>query len=293
MGIDKKRSLYEYIIAHSHEMTDEWLSLRKKESDFAVYSATAPEYIVKELYTQNSRFIKVLSSEIINDNKDEDIEEWIKEVSESRSKMGTPLDQVIEQFRIFRVVFWNKIKEFTKQSTVEITTEDVLEWSSIIHGVFDDIIESFCKHYYIITEKRIRAQQMTIDKLNSPIIPITNKLGILPLIGEVDTNRAKAIMENTLEKCKELKLEFLVIDLSGVHVIDTMVAQQMFKISSALRLIGVTASLSGMRPEVAEAVIRLGIDFHEIKIYGKLNDALASIYLHGNRLQSLVEGTEM
>ncbi|MBN6188703.1 STAS domain-containing protein [Aneurinibacillus sp. BA2021] len=55
-------------------------------------------------------------------------------------------------------------------------------------------------------------------------------------------------------------MEFLVIDLSGVHIIDTMVAQQMFKISSALRLIGVTASLSGIRPEVAEAVIRLGFD---------------------------------
>ncbi|MFP3490379.1 STAS domain-containing protein, partial [Staphylococcus sp. SIMBA_130] len=82
---------------------------------------------------------------------------------------------------------------------------------------------------------------------------------LLPLVGDIDSDRATAIFENTLEGCTTKRVDHLFIDLSGVYLVDTRVAQQIFQLITGLKLIGVTATLSGIRPEIAQTAVQLGI----------------------------------
>jgi rsbT co-antagonist protein RsbR len=81
-------------------------------------------------------------------------------------------------------------------------------------------------------------------------------------------------MDTALEKCMEFQVERLFIDLSGVPVIDTMVAHNLFQVINSLKLLGVEVTLSGMRPELAQTVVSLGISFDGISIAGSLHQEL-------------------
>jgi len=85
------------------------------------------------------------------------------------------------------------------------------------------------------------------------------------------------MLENTLNQCANLGVNFLVIDLSGVPMIDTMVAHQIFHLIKALRLIGVTSTLSGVRPEIAQTVVQLGPEINAVSTYSTLRQALISM----------------
>nr|WP_272885781.1 STAS domain-containing protein [Fictibacillus marinisediminis] len=110
-----------------------------------------------------------------------------------------------------------------------------------------------------------------------PVIPITENIGILPLVGEVDTFRATVIQEQALSKASGLKLQYLIIDLSGVYSLDTMVADELFTVIKELALLGITAIITGIRPEIAQTSIQLGLNFSNVLIFGSLKVALAHL----------------
>ncbi|WP_244499281.1 STAS domain-containing protein [Terribacillus halophilus] len=83
----------------------------------------------------------------------------------------------------------------------------------------------------------------------------------MPLVGEIDTNRAKYMLDNVLAQCAKLGGEYLFTDMSGVVIIDTVVDHRIFNIVNSLRLLGVETILSGIRPEIAQTATQLGIGF--------------------------------
>ncbi|AQQ51996.1 STAS domain-containing protein [Planococcus lenghuensis] len=135
-------------------------------------------------------------------------------------------------------------------------------------------MESFVRHYQKTHKKILFAQQQMINELSSPVIPIRPGIGILPLVGDIDTHRAKVILETTLDQSVNKGLHTLYIDLSAVPIIDTMVAHQLFQLMEALKIIGVTSVLSGIRPEIAQTAISLGLDFSGIRVHANLMRAL-------------------
>jgi rsbT co-antagonist protein RsbR len=96
-------------------------------------------------------------------------------------------------------------------------------------------------------------------------------------VGDIDSRRAKLMLENTLNQCANHGVNFLVIDLSGVPMIDTMVAQQIFQLIKGLRLMGVAATLSGVRAEIAQTAVQLGLEFNGVSTYSTLRQALDSL----------------
>jgi rsbT co-antagonist protein RsbR len=96
----------------------------------------------------------------------------------------------------------------------------------------------------------------------------------LPLVRDIDTARAAAILENTIKQCAEQKVSQLFIDLSGVVIIDRMVAHQIFQLINGLSLIGVKTTLSGIRREIATTAIQLGLSFANISIASTLSKAI-------------------
>ena len=119
----------------------------------------------------------------------------------------------------------------------------------------------------IFLEKRlevIKKQQQAIIELSTPVIPLMESILIVPLIGTIDTTRANQIMENILYGIIERSAEIVIIDITGVHIVDSTVAHHLIKAYQASNLLGAKCILVGMRPEVAQTIVHLDIPFDEV-----------------------------
>jgi rsbT co-antagonist protein RsbR len=133
------------------------------------------------------------------------------------------------------------------------------------------------KEHHTFSLKRLQSQQEMINELSSPVISLGKNTALLPLVGDIDTVRSKFILERTLEQCYQKSVNHLLLDLSGVIMIDTMVAQQIFQLIEALEMIGVKTTLSGIRPEIAQTAVQLGLNFDKISIISTLSNAINTI----------------
>jgi rsbT co-antagonist protein RsbR len=267
------KDLYDYMIQNKCNLTEEWLSMRSK-ADGSTYSKNASIQIEEQLRAQNAKFIEAVSLVFIKDREEyvSFIENWVAAVAQARVQQAVPLHEVIAQLRIFRVIYWEFVRKFFVENDAE--SKDALRWSEEMNRAFDYIIESFAVHHYEANQKVLISQQAMINELSSPVIPIKTGVGILPLVGDIDTYRAKVILETALEQSVKRRLHTLYIDLSAVAIIDTMVAQQLFQLMTSLKIVGVQSVLSGIRPEIAQTAITLGINFKDIKIHANLMRAL-------------------
>jgi len=112
--------------------------------------------------------------------------------------------------------------------------------------------------------QRLRDQQKVVLELSTPVIQVWDNVLVLPLIGSVDSARAQQIMENVLVKIGETGSKVIIIDITGVPIIDTLVASHLIKTVSAARLLGAKTIITGINPEIAQTLVHLGVDLEEI-----------------------------
>jgi rsbT co-antagonist protein RsbR len=201
--------------------------------------------------------------------------EWGKRNGELAVQYEVPLDLALHSTRFYRIVLWDFIRDEIKKQTS--SAETVLKAASIIDPLLDEAVHAFSVAYVENNNKVLGLAREAIEELSVPVVRLTRSIAVLPLVGTIDTHRSKLIMETALERCTELQVEHLFIDLSGVPVIDTMVAHNLFKVINSLKLLGVEVTLSGMRPELAQTVVSLGISFEGISIAGNLYQQLEAM----------------
>jgi rsbT co-antagonist protein RsbR len=124
-------------------------------------------------------------------------------------------------------------------------------------------------------ESTIRAQSAALQELSAPIIPIYGGVLVLPLIGAIDTQRATAIMETLLEGVAERNAKVVLLDITGVPVVDTSVAHHLIQAARAVRLLGAEIVLVGIRPEIAQTIVQLGVDLSGISTMADLQGGVA------------------
>ncbi|MED4268492.1 STAS domain-containing protein [Priestia megaterium] len=224
-----------------------------------------------------SYFGKALMEKIDQKTIFDQIVKWGKESGEFASNLGISLSEALEDTTYYRKFIWEVLKEEIRDHN--IPTDTIFELINIIDPLLDKAVYVFSLTYVNIHQETLKKAKSAFLELSVPVVPITKGIAILPLIGEVDTERATLLLEETLRKANELKLSHLLFDLSGVMIVDTMVAHQIFKIVDALGLLGVKTILIGIRPEVAQTMIQLGIDFSKITIKANLEQALLGLNL--------------
>jgi rsbT co-antagonist protein RsbR len=120
----------------------------------------------------------------------------------------------------------------------------------------------------------VARHQAAIRELSTPVIRVHDRVLLLPLIGTVDTHRAQQIMETLLTRVVEEQAKVVIVDIAGVPVVDTRVADHLLKTTEAVRLLGAATIVSGISAQVARTIVQLGVDISSIQTRSRLVDAL-------------------
>lgn len=271
----RNQKFYTYLQQRAPQLTEEWYESIDRSDTGGVYTSNDPE-VIKALKAQNQefhqRFIKVFSEEDVDFM--ELFEEWIVRIAKDGEHLSTPIQFVIKEFMRTRSQYLKEVAAFIRMYPNEYTSEKIEAIKDLIVRAHDRVIYHFVVETQRTSELQLKAQQEMIYELSSPVIKLKGETALLPLVGDIDTARAKMILENTLKQCTEKGVAHLFIDLSGVVMIDTMVAHQIFQLIDALNLIGIKSTLSGIRPEIALTSMQLGLTFENVSIKSTLSKAL-------------------
>jgi rsbT co-antagonist protein RsbR len=277
----KAEALYQFLVDHSTDFTEDWLK-RQQINTGSDYSADAPPEVMNKVKEQNSNYVRLVAKSLFqtDDEMKETISAWTSQTAADRIKSQTKLTEVAWNSGVFRRVYWEYIQKFVKQTDLDVTLDDVFMWEKKLNYTLDYVLETFIISFMEIMMNRLSSQASLIRELSAPVITLTNNVGLLPLIGEIDTTRARSLMESTLTQCVQEGINTLVLDLSGVVMVDTMVAHQIFKLMDALKLVGIQSVMTGIRPEVAQTAVQLGLDFSGIMTAGNLQNVIKKLLLN-------------
>ncbi|TKD72374.1 STAS domain-containing protein [Pseudalkalibacillus hwajinpoensis] len=273
--MQRNKELHKFLLNRAEQLTEEWYESLDK-SGTGVYASTDPEAI-RKLKAQNFEFHQHLCKIFIMEKEAffKEFDDWVIEIGRDPEHLNTPTYLIMREFLRVREQYLGFINDFVDSLKTPVSQELIDIWKfaviEAIDVVMTNVVEEKNKHL----NKRIEEQQQTINDLSSPLIDLPEGKALLPLVGDIDSDRATAILDNTLQGCTTKRVDHLFIDLSGVYLVDTRVAQQIFQLITGLKLIGVTTTLSGLRPEIAQTAVQLGIDFGEINITSNLASAIS------------------
>lgn len=275
--LHRNKELHSFLLSKARNLTEEWYNSLDKNDPSGVYASDDPN-VINALKKQNFEFHLHLCEAFIKEEKAflEDFQKWIRSIAQDPQHLNTPIQFMLREFFRVREQYLDYIKDFVSLHTGEFPNEVIDSWNRLILKAFDKVMLRFVEEHQYCLQQKLSAQQELIQELSSPVISLNNEIALLPLVGDIDSRRAKLMLENTLNQCANLGVNFLVIDLSGVPMIDTMVAQQIFQLIKGLRLMGVTATLSGVRAEIAQTAVQLGLEFNGVSTYSTLRQALDS-----------------
>jgi rsbT co-antagonist protein RsbR len=140
------------------------------------------------------------------------------------------------------------------------------------------LVDSMAQHtvtsFQQAREDIIIRQQEELLELSTPVVKLWEGVLAIPLIGTRDSNRTQVVMESRLQSIVETESELAIIDITGVPTVDTLVAQYLLRTVTAIRLMGADCIISGIRPQIAQTIVHLGIDMRDISTKATLADAL-------------------
>lgn len=178
----------------------------------------------------------------------------------------------------------------TIESELKDDPEAVIWGVHRVHDVAIQGIQSLSESFIAAHQELIVNQASQIQALATPIIPVYSGILVLPLVGEVDTQRATRIMEGLLEEIVRDQAEVVLIDITGVPMVDTTVANYLLQIGKAVELLGAQVILVGISPEIAQTMVQLDIDMSTIITRSNLQAGIEyALKLQGQAIQKLDE----
>ncbi|WP_068676130.1 RsbT co-antagonist protein RsbRA [Oceanobacillus sp. Castelsardo] len=236
------------VVENSETIVEMWL-----EEVARLKEANRTATISNDLYDNTNReFVEVIFTSIKNDGAIKAVETF----SEKIINLGWPLSYITDGLQVFRRVTIN----FILSQSDSMDTDFISDVLSSVDQWVEPIIRVLVNEYTGNWENIVSLQRVALQELSAPLIPVIEGITIMPLIGTIDTDRAKLIMESLLQGVITYNSEVVLIDITGVPVVDTMVAHHLIQAAEAVRLIGAKCILVGIRPEIAQTIVNLGID---------------------------------
>ncbi|WP_340372612.1 RsbT co-antagonist protein RsbRA [Peribacillus sp. FSL E2-0218] len=245
--------VYDFIKQNQDYILTEWMDIMKESTDERLLKVVSDR-----MFTQtSSEFIDMIITNVDSKNKEFTLK--LSDFAEKVVQLGWPLTFVNEGLHKFTLIVINGMVEkglVTPDNQVNLVNH-LDKWATPINN---EIVNIYTQTW----ERTVSMQKIALQELSAPLIPVLEGITVMPLIGTIDTERAKQIMENLLTGVVQHRSEVVLIDITGVPVVDTMVAHHIIQAAEAVRLVGAKCILCGIRPEIAQTIVNLGINLNEV-----------------------------
>ncbi|WP_316568709.1 STAS domain-containing protein [Neobacillus sp. YIM B06451] len=216
---------------------------------------------------------------VLNSLKDKDVKDhafkWGELIGAKSVENGGNLGRTIKGVTVYKNVIWSFLLE--EGRNIQINNEELLDIIMETDHIFNNMVHGFSTSFTNNAEKLLQESRELYLKISVPIVPISQKLAVLPLIGEINEMRSETLIVDSLDTCVKKRIETLVIDLSGVYEVDLIGIEVLFKLIRSLNLLGVKPVITGMKGELSQTFINLGINLQGISIYSNLEQALKEL----------------
>lgn len=219
--------------------------------------------------TSTERFLDLMPASVVDTTSKEFTKLMTSNLSDREKVDKERLDEFTEKIIHFgwSIKFINRAIDTFSSVVYELFFEQgILTDSNLRQGIsvfsrwINPLRESIIEEYATKWERTDSLQKIALQELSASLIPVFDKISVMPLVGTIDTERAKLIMENLLEGVVKQRAEVVLLDITGVPVVDTMVAHHIIQAADAVRLVGAKCMLVGIRPEIAQTIVTLGIN---------------------------------
>ena len=196
------------------------------------------------------------------------VRDFLSEVSRIRARQGfSPTETAIFVFSLKQPLF-ARLRQ-TYASDPQALADEIWTGTVVLDRLGLYTAEAFQKS----REQLISRQQQEMLELSTPVVELWDGILALPLIGTLDSARTQVVMENLLEKIVQTGASIAIVDITGVPTVDTLVAQHLLKTVAAARLMGADCIISGIRPQIAQTIVHLGVDLGTVGTKATLADA--------------------
>jgi rsbT co-antagonist protein RsbR len=257
---------------HQKEVLAEWLS-----NQSASGAARAGRIQDAQLRDESQRFLglftKAIQENVEFDTRSApwaDVREFLTELSRSRATQGFTPSQVATFVFSLKQALFKRITESLKSEAAALAGT---LWDATT--VLDALGLYTTAVFQQVREQLIARQQEELIELSTPVVQLWDGVLALPLIGTLDSERTQVVMESLLERLVATGSSIAVIDITGVPTVDTLVAQHLLKTVAAAQLMGADCIISGIRPQIAQTIVHLGIDLSSVATKASLADAFA------------------
>ncbi len=253
-------------------------------------SASESRISTQEAQAQGKEFLHALGKAVADGNVSDihgadfaDVRDMLAEFSRSRALQGfSPSETATFVFSLKRALF-ERIR--TTTADARQMADSVWALSVLLDQLGLFTIETFHK----MRDELIERQRHEIEELSTPVVELWDGIVALPLIGTLDSGRTQVVMQNLLETIVQTGAEIAILDITGVPTVDTLVAQHLLKTVSAARLMGADCIISGIRPQIAQTIVQLGVELN-VTSKATLADALALALRRTGRTVAKVKG---
>ena len=146
--------------------------------------------------------------------------------------------------------------------------------SGLLEPVVNRILVIVAMAFITERDRVVRQQQDAIRELSTPVLQVRDRLLILPIIGLIDSDRARQLTEQMLDAIREFRARVVVMDITGVAAVDSKVANHLIQTVDAARLLGTTVILTGVSPATAQTIVTIGVDLSRIQTVGDLQGGI-------------------
>ncbi|WP_392888518.1 STAS domain-containing protein [Pseudomonas migulae] len=229
-----------------------------------------------DLKQQTSDFLKLIVTGLENGNTQnvaapgwDDIRVFLEKLSHSRALLGQDSQQTASFIFALKGPLFALLQNHY-QDNPALLAEQLWEISELLDALGMHTIRTFQKS----REAVIKRQQEELLELSTPVVKLWDGVLALPMIGTLDSQRTQVVMESLLQRIVDTGSEIAIIDITGVPTVDTLVAQHLLKTVTAIRLMGADCIISGVRPQIAQTIVHLGLDLQGVVTKANLADAL-------------------
>ena len=206
--------------------------------------------------------------EFFNARIDEEYVQKRRAIGEVHARIGLPLTVYFAAMNFSLRIFIEEI--YNGKLSAKDYSRAVRAVTKLMHADTAVVVDTFMK----LTKQTISEQSEALMEMSTPVTALWEDILMLPVVGIIDSKRSQDIMNAMLSKISTTQSKIIILDISGVAIVDTAVANHLIKITKATKLMGCECLISGISPTIAQTVVELGIDVGDVQTTATLRDAL-------------------